>query len=325
MKFNKKGRGVFIAILMLFIVLTLVSGSLAVYQASLDDIDDSFNAAKFVVKADAETLTKQNTINIAPGDKYTVNFTVRNYEGVYISETDMRLMLQIELSGELDPVIVTLYDGETKRGSVKGSGKIDFDTFGAVFAANEASDKTYTLTIEWPDGAPEYDSLYIGKQASYTIRVTGIQTTSEDKALEAENVAKLLSEALGKAAEKDTQGYFVGKFTVIDSTATKLAGIRLERILNELTSSFDNAWCISHKTVSGKDVFDIYVAETVGNGSLRSGWWTKCVRYSQDGSMTHGYIVAKFSKDDNGVSYRTFNPTSFTTDISRIDADKYYE
>ncbi len=166
-----------IGLLVVFIMTTLVSGSLAVYQASIDDIDGSFAATKFVIDSSAEGQLYNGSLKIAPGDTLSSTFIIKNYDASNnITETDMKLDISVVFDGGLDPVTMKLYYGDSLLGTCTGDGTITYDSVTAVLPANVATDAVYTLVFEWPENTSGVDdTAFQGKPATFAISVTGTQ------------------------------------------------------------------------------------------------------------------------------------------------------
>jgi len=174
-----KNRKILIGVLALFILATMVSGSLAIYQASINDIDDSFAAAKFVIDSDTNGGFFENILIVAPGDTVKSNFVIKNYTGSDITETDMKLDVTVTLDSEITPLNMWLEDSNGNKlgnGITGGEGTITYDSKTAVFTANVAKDVTYTVVCKWPEGTTSNgDIKFQGKSASFSIKVTGTQ------------------------------------------------------------------------------------------------------------------------------------------------------
>lgn len=167
-----------IAVLAVLVLISLVSGSLAVYQSTLPDMGGNAAAANFVIDGNSNGGLFTETLNIAPGDTQSSTIAVRNSKGSNVTETDMKLNINVTLETEVQPLVLNLKDGDTVLDTATYTSKtIAYDSVTAVFAANDATEKVYTIEIVWPEGDTASDLSYQGKDISYTISVTGTQVT----------------------------------------------------------------------------------------------------------------------------------------------------
>ncbi len=328
-----------IGALVVLILTVMVSGSLAVYQASIDDIDGSFDAARFVLTSTQAEQLFSKQLKISPGDTLNTDFTVCNYSDAGVTETDMRLVIKAEFSGGLDPVEMRLCCGETVLGSCTGDGNFTWDSGSAVFTANLAAEKNFTLYFVWPVGEAGSDNPYIGLPATFKLTITGLQTmgtvstvtsdttVSATPAQAAEDSAKRIKAAVEAACavEENHTLLLTGSYSDVDSNATALAGGRRDLIVAQLTDSVSTAWKVLRRVENGKSVFDIYVADTVADSGLRSMWWTAVTKISSDGTVTHGYMRAKFNYDADNTPYRILDKSNFTTDLNDVPNGRLYE
>lgn len=175
-------KTVILVIATLLVVTSLISGVFAAYKTQIDDVSTGEVTAKNFVLTANETLSFEEGVKIAPGEKLNVKFKIANYEGnnassaTSISETGIEVIIIIEFSSDIKPLVLKgntktaegKYDNVVVFNSAKGELKDDF-----TFDAGKAQSVTVELVIEWPH--TEYDINYINKQASYKVTVIGTQ------------------------------------------------------------------------------------------------------------------------------------------------------
>lgn len=169
-----------IAALVLIVSTSIIAGTLAMYTTTIDDLASGSVVAKEFVLLESGSDTFTENVKIAPSETVEWQFSVRNYNGSVVSETDMALDFEISVaaaSGKsmINPLVVTVRDEEdTVVGTHTGSGTITFsDTFELNTVGQE---KTYTVFVEWPSN-DAVDITYAGSNygAAVTVSVTGTQ------------------------------------------------------------------------------------------------------------------------------------------------------
>ncbi|MEA4831455.1 MAG: hypothetical protein VB118_02405 [Oscillospiraceae bacterium] len=179
-------KTVLISALVFFIVASLVSGSLAIYQASIDNVGTgAFEAAKFVITSTKNGDLYSRSLNMAPGDAQSVTFTINNFNGDDVTETNMKLNIDVELNTGIAPISMKLYKGtgadKTEISSAANTSKdgnktkINYDSINAVLLANQKASQTYTLEFTWPSSNDSSDTQYQGMSAAFSIKATGTQ------------------------------------------------------------------------------------------------------------------------------------------------------
>lgn len=163
---------VILAIAAVLVVTSLVSGVFAAYKTQLDDVSAGEVVAKDFVLVSEETKEFAASAKIAPGETSTADFTVSNYNGSRVSETDMEVTISIKRVSEIVPLTVTLKNnisGET----VVLTNEANTGSLTITFTAGIQGTCDFTVTVAWPD--TENDIDYINKSASYIVTATGVQ------------------------------------------------------------------------------------------------------------------------------------------------------
>lgn len=177
-------RALIVVALVLVISVSLVAGTLAMYVIDIDDLAEGSVVAKEFILEPGETDTFEENVKIAPGETVHWTFSVKNHDGVTISETAMELDFAIDLAaaGEkaaIEPLVVTVKgenDAEVTLTQDVNSGAWTFtDEFGLGETGQE---KTYTVSIEWPwEGTNDIAYAGAGFGTAVTVSVTGTQAT----------------------------------------------------------------------------------------------------------------------------------------------------
>lgn len=184
-------RALLVAGLVLTIATSVISGTLAAYSQTVDDLQqDTVTAKKFVLDVDKTVSLDEALSKIAPGESRTIEFTVANHKDGNVTETDMDAKIDIQiLNRQSSPLKFTL---EANDGSSLDTSEAIFsggDTFTETqrFTAATAKEITYTLTVEWPwgsdsdhDGTTNFDDTgaYLNNDIQYqgvefgTIKIT---------------------------------------------------------------------------------------------------------------------------------------------------------
>jgi len=160
------------------IVASMVSGTLAVYNAGVTDIaSGSVVAAEFKLTGEGKSDFTDDVL-IAPGETVYMNFTVSNFDGAIISEVLMNLVITVDFVGNLVPLTAVL---QSKDG-VNISADTLADGEGSLTLTDELTTITdpgqtneYTVAITWPDTANDYDYAGSGFGTALTVTVEGTQ------------------------------------------------------------------------------------------------------------------------------------------------------
>ncbi len=164
----------FILTLVLLMVSSLVSGTLAMYTTRIDNLAEGGVVAKeFIFTSDGADSFEQG-VKIAPSEKVNWQFKVKNYHNQVITETDLYYKLTFQVSAAvgksaIDPLAVTVRDtGGNILKSVTGVGA--FDITGSFPQSQTGQEKTYTVEINWP-GDGDKDINYAGGKYGSTLTI----------------------------------------------------------------------------------------------------------------------------------------------------------
>lgn len=163
--------------LVLTIVASMVSGTLAVYQRTLTPYDNDVVAKDFVLVSEG-TVNFDADVKIAPDEDVTMTFTVSNNDAGIRTEVPMDLTITVTFSGALpiEPLTATITGGSSSF-AVTGSltdGVGDFDITDALGATADET-LTYEIAISWPDGGAT-DINYVDSITNVSVSVTGTQS-----------------------------------------------------------------------------------------------------------------------------------------------------
>ncbi|MDP4109003.1 MAG: cellulose binding domain-containing protein [Bacillota bacterium] len=164
-----------ILILILAMVTSVMAGTLASYTTTINDVaSGSVIGKEFVFLEDGEDSFRHN-IKIAPTEKEEWEFTVKNYNGSIITETNLFYKLEFDVRASdgkhaIDPLTVTVKDedGEVLN-SVTGVGKMTVT--GEFPLSADGQKSSYTVEIYWPSD-DEIDINYAGKDFGTTVNVS---------------------------------------------------------------------------------------------------------------------------------------------------------
>jgi len=184
---------------------SVATGVFSKYQNSYDNSGE-VTAKKFIINASEETSSyheyeENNNIVLAPGEYFTRNFSIRNYDNnqAFYSEVDVRVKVSITWGTTISPLSLTLYrlDGTTEVPVQYFEPNYEFNSLVNGFpnekigyefnflTKNQAQKQDFRILIKWDDTALDYDSeKYKDCTASYKIDVTGTQSvgiTSSEK------------------------------------------------------------------------------------------------------------------------------------------------
>ena len=173
-------RTITIISLIVAILFSIISGTLALYTITLPNIaEGSVIAKNFVLIGEGSDEFTTN-VKIAPSETLYWDFTVSNHDNTATTETDMEIDVTVDVSVAADKtaaieplkVVVLNEDSEVLGTEVTGTGQI---TFSDYFEANDAQTYTYTVVINWPDtdnnvtyASPDYGT-------AIKVSVTGTQ------------------------------------------------------------------------------------------------------------------------------------------------------
>ncbi len=162
------------------IAVSIISGTLAMYTTTIDNLAEGSVVAKEFILLENGSDTFENNVKIAPTEIVTWDFSIKNYDGVLVTETAMDLDIEVDVTAmtgkaAIAPLVVTVTDESNNVvGTQTGTGLISFqDEF--VLDVN-GQDHTYTVTIEWPSN-DAVDINYAGGDfgTAVAVTVTGTQ------------------------------------------------------------------------------------------------------------------------------------------------------
>lgn len=170
-------RILLISILTLLVTGSMLAGTLAYYSTGIDELAaGSFVAKEFIFLGEG-TDSFEEGAKIAPSETVTWPFSVKNYDGNIVTETDLyyRLTLHVtatEGKSAIAPLEVSITDAQGNViNTVVGTGT--FDLYGGFPLAEAGQDRGYAVVIHWPEGG-ENDSDYAGENFGNTIRVSAL-------------------------------------------------------------------------------------------------------------------------------------------------------
>ena len=163
-----------ILFLLTLITSTMLSGTLANYTTTFDEIAAGTTVAKeFIFLEDGEDTFSQG-VKIAPTERVVWNFGVKNYDGEIISETDMEYELTFDVTASpgkqaIAPLVITIKDESgTVLKTLEGVGLMTVD--GVFPLSSVGQSANYTVEIYWPSN-DSVDIQYAGSDFSTTIVV----------------------------------------------------------------------------------------------------------------------------------------------------------
>lgn len=153
--------------LALSVAVSMVSGTMATYTKTVDPLNGTVTAKYFNIENSSAT---EVNADLAPGEKTTWDFSVRNYSGTDTTEVNMDLILDLHVGNTemfgmennvLEGLEVKLYDSEDLDtnliDTINSSGRQGV-TVKDAFKANVASEKTYKIVLDWT-GGDQYTQL----------------------------------------------------------------------------------------------------------------------------------------------------------------------
>lgn len=169
-----------IAALVLVLSTSIIAGTLAMYTTSIDDLATGSVVAKEFILLENGTDSFTENVKIAPSETVDWQFSVKNYDGVVVSETAMALDFNVNITAPngksmIAPLVITIKDQNGNVvGTTTGSGSIDFSSEFALDASGQQ--KTYTASVNWPSN-DAVDINFAGANfgAEVTVSVIGTQ------------------------------------------------------------------------------------------------------------------------------------------------------
>lgn len=166
-----------ILILLLVMAGSLTAGTLAMYTTSIDNLAEGSVVAKEFVFTGEGTDSFAQGVKIAPTEKVTWQFNVKNYSGYIVTETDLYYKLTFNVHAStgktaIAPLTVTV---KNDLGNVVGSatGTGIFDVLGEFPLSEAGQNRTYTVEVYWPSNN-SVDIDYAGGQYGTTVNIDAI-------------------------------------------------------------------------------------------------------------------------------------------------------
>jgi hypothetical protein len=169
------------AALVLAIAVSVISGTMALYTTSIDNVASGSAVAKEFTLLENGTDTFVKNVKIAPTETVTWSFSVKNFSGSVVSETAMGLAFTLNISAPdgqtaIAPLVVTVKDETGKVvGTQTGTGTIAFNDDFAL--KTDGQTHTYSVSINWPSSSQ--DAAYTNANGKYgtaiSVSVTGTQ------------------------------------------------------------------------------------------------------------------------------------------------------
>lgn len=175
-------KALLISALVLTIVASMVSGTLAVYTRTLSPYSNDVVAKEFVLVSTGTTNFSGDVL-IAPTETVNMVFTVSNNDAGVTSEVDMDLDITVTLaaaagSTAIRPLTATVTGGGssfTVTGTLTNGVGVFTITDDNAFAAAVAGTLTYTVAISWPSGSTDINYAGHAYGTNVAVSVTGTQ------------------------------------------------------------------------------------------------------------------------------------------------------
>lgn len=178
--------------LVLVIAISIISGTLAMYTTTIDNLASGSVVAKEFILLEDGTDTFEYNVKIAPSETVTWQFAVKNNNGSLKSETAMDLLFTVDIGAAesklaIAPLEIKVYEVTETEGDVQktlvgsfagnttnnGTGSFTFEN---EFDADVAQSHTYSVEITWPSN-DAIDINYAGGNfgTAVAVSVTGTQ------------------------------------------------------------------------------------------------------------------------------------------------------
>ncbi len=167
-------KNLLIAGLVLTIATSVISGTMAAYNATVDFVEDTVVAKNFVLTATKDSDTFVGSAQkIAPGEQKEILFTVSNKDGETVTETGMDIVIDVDITEDgIAPLSYTLYNAKNMDEAlvVTVADNKSFTYDGLSFEPGVAGEESYVLLIEWPH--TDNDTAYQGNSYENTVAIT---------------------------------------------------------------------------------------------------------------------------------------------------------
>lgn len=187
-------KGLLIALLVVAILTSVVTGTLAVYNTQLDELDGQVVAKAFILTDGDDPLSdiNESPLKIAPTEKKVMTYNVMNFDGEIVSEVAMNVKTKFSIpaaddSTAIEPLVIYVKveqqvgsGSKTNEGEyvycARSGGAADYVAENSNVAANatiltgdeeitasvdlsaqQKATVTYTITVEWPDNGTALD------------------------------------------------------------------------------------------------------------------------------------------------------------------------
>ncbi|EHQ89291.1 hypothetical protein [Desulfosporosinus youngiae] len=169
-----------IVALVLILSTSLIAGTLASYTTTIDNLAEGSVVAKEFILTEGGTDTFIKNVKIAPAETMDWQFSVKNYDGTVISETEMDLNFVVDVIAENGKSVIAPLEVSVKNpngdtvGSVNSNGKIEFSDEFELSASGQ--EKIYTVSVNWPSNDNvDIDYAGAGYGTALKVSVTGSQ------------------------------------------------------------------------------------------------------------------------------------------------------
>jgi len=174
-------KALLISALVLTIVASMVSGTLAVYTRTLTPYSNDVVAKEFVLVSEG-TVNFDADVLIAPTESVNMVFTVSNNAAGVRSEVAMDLDITVDFGAAaaktaIAPLTATITGGGSTF-AVTGSLTNGVGVFSIDDAMGFAADETltYTIAIQWPSTATDINYAGHAYGTNVEVTVTGTQS-----------------------------------------------------------------------------------------------------------------------------------------------------
>lgn len=263
-------------------------GTLAVFTKTVEPIEGSISASKFII--DTSTQTKNPSAALIPGEDGFWDFSVVNFTGNTVNEVNMDMRIRIDLTNyenfnPIEGLKVGLFSGDRLIGkSIIKRGYIVLD-FENAFNANVKKTYDFKIRFFWDkDLAGEEineENLTNANQSRVIVSVTGTQCMHSNPVY-GETIVEYYSELIEGVKVSKITVTAEGGITVLPKKKTTLQMYAMaepstapkKRVIWSLSSTthcvIDPKTGLLRKTNNGKTCVTIYATATDGSGAVGS-------------------------------------------------------
>lgn len=176
-------RLIITSLLILAIITSMLAGSLGYYSLSLDLATGSVSAKEFIFLGEG-TESFQTDALIAPSERLSWPFKVKNYDKSAVTQTGLQYQLTITVTATkgknpIEPLEVRILNSEGQvLGSLTGIGDFTINASFPQQANGQFHD--YILEVSWPEEGNN-DIGYAGRDFGNTIKVSATATQTNPK------------------------------------------------------------------------------------------------------------------------------------------------